>query len=410
MRAWFLERYCDPAQDTPYNGREGGYQFIHGDPYDPADVLPDRFARVVEDDVIQEVIDELHQQVGDQWAPVPLRLPRDYDEDYGVIVESSGQPLAKLRERLAQSKQVLTLQGNFSAQLLARNLAFGSVITSLESFLWETVIYWVDHDGTTIINIVSKIQVFRDQPPKLGQIFEKRDNLKDDIKAYLQDLVWHQWSKVAPLFTLGLGIDIPGFKQFEDALIKCHDIVHRSGFSKTGERVEVDEAEIEALCEQIIRFANEINEKLAKPEKRECHLEWFIMPCLPESGGCERPFTDVLVAHLTRAQVSRSKSPTVIRGASGSSEATNTDGNFPRKNLTALSRKDHCSSTSSMEQFEVSPDAERHGGFSTLRKLVANEWRRRLRHSRICLFLCELRNTCACPPSISSILLRTNWM
>src|SRR5487761_1240644 len=91
------------------------------------------------------------------------------------------------------------------------------------------------------------------------------------------------------------------------------------------------------------------------------------------------------------------------------SDATNTDGNLQRKISPALSRKDHCSSTSSMEHFEVSPDAERHGGFSILRKLVATEWRRRLRHSRARLFLCELRTTCVCPPSISSTPLRTNW-
>ncbi len=29
------------------------------------------------------------------------------------------------------------------------------------------------------------------------------------------------------------------------------------------------------------------------------------MPCLPESGGCERPFTDVLVAHLNRTEGAR---------------------------------------------------------------------------------------------------------
>jgi hypothetical protein len=264
VRAWFLDRFCDPAHNTPYSGSEGGYQFIHGGPYDPADVLPDRFARVVDDDVIQEVIDELRQQVGNEWAPVQASVPDDYDDDYGVIVETSGQPLARLRERLAQSKQVLTLQGHFSAQLLARNLAFASVITSLESFLWETVTYWVDHDDATIINIITKIPVFRDQPLKLGQIFEKRETLKNDIKAYLQNLVWHQWNKVAPLFTLGLGIESPGFNQFEDALIKRHDIVHRSGFSKTGEQIGLNSTEIEALCEQIVRFAVEVNEKLAK--------------------------------------------------------------------------------------------------------------------------------------------------
>jgi hypothetical protein len=263
VREWFLARYCDPVHDTPYNGREGGFQFIDGGPYDPADVLPDRFGKVVGDDVIQEVVDELHQQVGDEWAPLQFRAPREYDEDYGVVVETSDQPLARLRERLAQSKQILSLQGDIAAQVLARRLAFASVITGLESFLWETVAYWVDEDDTSIINIVTKIPFFRDQTLKLGEIFAKRETLRNDIKAYLQDLVWHRWNQVAPLFTLGLGIESPGFKQFEDALKKRHDIVHRSGFSKTGERIDVDVAEIESLCEQIIGFASEINEKLA---------------------------------------------------------------------------------------------------------------------------------------------------
>lgn len=263
VREWFLSRYCDPAHDTPYNGREGGYQFIHGGPYDPADVLPSRFGRMVKDDVIQEVIDELYRQVGDEWAPIQFSAPDDYDDDYDVIVETRGQPLARLRDRLSQSKQVLTLQGNFPAQLLARNLVFASIITSLESFLWETVSYWVVNDDAVTVNIVTKIPAFRDMPLKLGEIFERRENLTQEIKAYLQNLVWHQWNKVAPLFIYGLGIEIPGFKQFEEALVKRHDIVHRSGFTKAGVRVNVDGTEIDALCDKIIRFASEIDEKLA---------------------------------------------------------------------------------------------------------------------------------------------------
>jgi hypothetical protein len=263
MREWFLARYCDPVHNMPYNGREGGYQFINGRPFDPAEVLPDRFGRMVEEDVLQEVIDDLHLQVGDEWAPIEIRPPRDYDEDYGVVVETSDQPLVRLRERLEQSKQVLSLQGNFSAQLLARNLAFSSVIASLESFLWETVVYWVDHDEATVIAIVKKIPVFRDKPLKLGEIFERGENLKNEVKAHLQNLVWHRWEQVAPLFEMGLGIGKPGLGQFDNALLKRHDIVHRSGFTKTGVRVYANETEIHDLCEQILQFATGINEKLA---------------------------------------------------------------------------------------------------------------------------------------------------
>ena len=134
--------------------------------------------------------------------------------------------------------------------------------------MWETVTYWVEYDALALANIVTKIPAFRDQPLKLGQIFEKRETLKNDIKAYLQNLVWHKWDKVAPLFRLGLEIDLPSLKQFDNALTKRHDIVHRSGFTKERELITVDVAEIEALCEQILSFAVDINAKLSSRAAR----------------------------------------------------------------------------------------------------------------------------------------------
>ena len=216
------------------------------------------------DAVIQTVIEEFQQQAGNEWAPVQQSGPDEYDQDYGVNVEDRDQPLTRLRDRLAQSKQVLSLQGDLFAELLARNLAFGSVITSLESFLWETVLYWVEHDDDTVRNIVTKIPYFRDQPLKLGQLFEKRESLRNDVKAYLQNLVWHRWSRVAPLFTSGLGLKIPSFKQFDAALLRRHDIVHRSGLSKAGDPVQIAAGELESLCEQVLAFALEINAELAQ--------------------------------------------------------------------------------------------------------------------------------------------------
>ena len=43
---WFASRYQDPAHDTPYDGREGGYQYIHGGPYEARDELEQNFARL----------------------------------------------------------------------------------------------------------------------------------------------------------------------------------------------------------------------------------------------------------------------------------------------------------------------------------------------------------------------------
>lgn len=92
MREWFLARYCDPAHETSYNGSEGGYQFIHGGPYDPADILPRRFSRIVDDNIIQEVIDELHSEVGDKWAPVHHVPQSESAEDHDVSVDERHDP------------------------------------------------------------------------------------------------------------------------------------------------------------------------------------------------------------------------------------------------------------------------------------------------------------------------------
>src|SRR5437899_9822431 len=55
-----------------------------------------------------------------------------------------------------------------------------------------------------------------------------------------------------------------------------------------------------------------------------------------------------------------------------------------------------------MEAFEVSPDAERHGGISILQELVANQWRRLLR-PQTRLFPCAQRNTYAIAVGAGSV-------
>ncbi|MFZ3018486.1 MAG: hypothetical protein WA056_08535 [Gallionella sp.] len=265
MREWFYARYCDPAIDTPYNSQEGGYLYIHGGPYDPADVLPERFSGIVDDDTVQEIVDEMHDEIGAEWVPIHYGPSDDfdYDERFDLRFQSRDEPLDKLKERLQHAQRIMTLEGNEPAKLLAKKLVFGAAIAALEAFLWETVDYCVEHEETAFRNIVTKIPILRDESMKLGDIFDKHEGLKEHVKGYLQNLVWHRWDKVAPLFKLGLGIQPPSFKPFDDALVKRHDIVHRSGHDKMGNPISVTTEEIRQLCEQIEAFATEIDAKLS---------------------------------------------------------------------------------------------------------------------------------------------------
>lgn len=53
MVSWFLDNFEDPAQETPYNGREGGYLFIHGGPYEAQNYIPDAFPDATEEEHIE---------------------------------------------------------------------------------------------------------------------------------------------------------------------------------------------------------------------------------------------------------------------------------------------------------------------------------------------------------------------
>lgn len=260
MREWFLARFCDPAQETPYNGREGGYLFVDGGPYDPADELSDRFSDIVDDEVMQEVIDELHAEHGEEWAPVRKEASDDYDERYALSIVTVSEPMAQLRERLKQTQQILDLQGNPQVRARAQNLVFGAAIGVLEAFLYETVDFWVNTDDQVVRNCITKLPVFKEESIKLGDIFDRQASLKKHVQGYLQNLVWHRWDKVVPLFKHGLGIDMPSLKAFDAALLKRHDIVHRSGYSKEGTAIYVSIEDIRKLCSDIQQFAEQVDQ------------------------------------------------------------------------------------------------------------------------------------------------------
>lgn len=263
MRVWFRARFCDPAIETPYNGREGGYLFINGGPYDPADVIYERFRSKIHQDLIEIVANEMRDEHGDQWAPVRYDLPEDFDDLFGLPnFLRSDEPLFRLVERLQQAKAVLILLGDVNAKILVDKLAFGAAISALEAFLWETMSYWVKHDDQVVENIITKIPRFRDEPMTLGQIYDRQKNLKAHVLSYLQNIVWHRWDQVIPLFTIGLGIDVGSTKVFQKAMIKRHDIVHRSGHDKLGIPIAINSDEVTRLCTEIEKFATTIKHRI----------------------------------------------------------------------------------------------------------------------------------------------------
>lgn len=67
---WFGLNYEDPAEETPYDGREGGYQYINGGPFDAREELWSEFEGVVSEELIEEVANEIESDGIVDWAPI----------------------------------------------------------------------------------------------------------------------------------------------------------------------------------------------------------------------------------------------------------------------------------------------------------------------------------------------------
>jgi hypothetical protein len=78
MIEWFEENFEDPAERTPYESREGGYQWIWGGPYEAREELYSMFGDLVPEALIEEAVEKVEENGITDWAPTPDR--DDYDE------------------------------------------------------------------------------------------------------------------------------------------------------------------------------------------------------------------------------------------------------------------------------------------------------------------------------------------
>jgi hypothetical protein len=106
IKEWFFDNFEDPAESTPYESAEGGYQYIWGGPHSAQDILYDAFSGFAPIEAIEEALAEI-QVNGFDWVPnSKRRLPPEEDED-----ESLDSDLSQIRRiKFDISKEIDELQ------------------------------------------------------------------------------------------------------------------------------------------------------------------------------------------------------------------------------------------------------------------------------------------------------------
>lgn len=90
VKAWFLLNFENPAENTPFNSREGGYQYIWGGPHEAREEIEGYFGYdTIPEKDLDAIVSDLERDSW-EWAPSSSRI---YDEDepeddYGKLQKS----------------------------------------------------------------------------------------------------------------------------------------------------------------------------------------------------------------------------------------------------------------------------------------------------------------------------------
>jgi hypothetical protein len=264
MRHWLMARYCDPAYETPYSS-EVGYIYTRGGPWHPRDVLMERFEGIADFDTIEQLVADIFAEIGDELAPTALTA----EEDWDVEVETADSPIQDLRKRSGDLMLVLQMEGPEPGKFQARNVVYAALITALETFLWETAVWWLANEAGSVDRLVAARASFssdRRLRDMVGGEQMELEGRRQRIHNGMKDMVWHRWRSNWPFLAALLDVEMPSHDAygFTAAASKRHDIVHRFGQNKDRtEAVYATTAEVETLAEAVLAFADDLNARIA---------------------------------------------------------------------------------------------------------------------------------------------------
>jgi len=262
LKAWFLERYEDPAERTPYESSEGGYIWIWGGPFDAGEVLHDEFSGIVPREVIDQVVSKLEENVA-EWAPVETES--DYDDYYIESLRSISEFLSLFAGRVLDIESLNKLEVPSHVEPLFRRLVYLSVITAMEAYLSEVFISSVMSEPELKRRLVESTPEFQSEKIPVSQVFSAFSAMDARIKKYLTDVVWHNLPRVKKMYEAVLLVKFPDISKIMTAVAKRHDIVHRHGMNKDGIEIPLSAADVDELVRDVETFVQSIDPQIRAP-------------------------------------------------------------------------------------------------------------------------------------------------
>lgn len=160
--------------------------------------------------------------------------------------------------------ELLDVQASNETEFSLLVMLHGHIVAAIESYLASTFIHTVTNSEDLIRKLVETDPEFSKRKFTLKEIYEKHENLQLTVATYLRDLIFHNLSKVKPMFKNVLGCDFGDISWLIDAVSVRHHCVHRAGLDKDGKRVDLSKDSIRSLAKRTSDLVNIVEASINK--------------------------------------------------------------------------------------------------------------------------------------------------
>jgi len=194
-------------------------------------------------------------------------LDEYYEEQIDAIIHSLNF-INQFNKELNNLKQLNEVDlGNDELQETLRRQIFSGAITCLEDYLSTTLIQEVLNNEDNFKQFVKTFRDIKNRKFDLSEIYDKLDKIRDIVKKELVDVIYHDLPKVKGMYHDTLGIDFPDIGDLMTAIKTRHDMVHRNGKNKEGEKIEITKDVVIDVIAKVETFVTEIDEKITKAQQ-----------------------------------------------------------------------------------------------------------------------------------------------
>jgi hypothetical protein len=165
------------------------------------------------------------------------------EPDDWLDYEAPANPFRVFVDSYHHTGDLLAEHGGVRGDHLVNRMIFSQQITALEAYLGDTLLNEVMGDKAAMQRMIDKDADLAKEKFTLSEVSKEPGLVERKVRAHLREVMYHNLKKVDVLYNIALGVRILDLAADKASLFKAvllrHDCVHRNGFDKEGNEIDV---------------------------------------------------------------------------------------------------------------------------------------------------------------------------